>query len=261
MDNIKKIVQEKYGLLVKYSNTNNDRNCCSTPDFAVFADKYEGIPGYDSNSDYGLGCGLPTEFANIKEGDTVVDLGSGAGNDCFVARAIAGESGRIIGIDFTADMIQKARDNALRLKYSNVEFILGDIENIPLDNNTTDVVVSNCVINLVPDKKRVFSEIFRILRPGGHFCISDVVISGNMPEQIKKDALMYAGCIAGAIHKEEYLSIVAEMGFKNIIIQKEKRIVIPEEIMTKYIPKDELDNNDNQFGLFSITVYADKLTA
>lgn len=258
MENIKKIVQEKYSLIVKNSNTNADQSCCSTIDYAVFADQYTGLQGYDSNADLGLGCGLPTEFAGIKKGDTVIDLGSGAGNDCFVARAISGNTGRIIGIDFTAEMIEKAKANARRLDYSNVEFILGDIENIPLENNTADVVISNCVINLVPNKVKVFAEIYRILNTGGHFCISDVVITGNMPEQIKQDALMYAGCVSGAIQKEDYLKIINDIGFKNVQIKKEKRIVLPNDILSKYISKQELDNINNLFGLFSITVYAEK---
>jgi ubiquinone/menaquinone biosynthesis C-methylase UbiE len=178
--------------------------------------------------------GLPTQFARIKPGDTVIDLGSGAGNDCFVARAETGPTGRVIGIDFTPEMIRKSRENAVQLGFSNVEFRTGDIEKIPVTANAADVVVSNCVLNLVPDKKRVFCEIFRVLKNGGHFSISDVVLAGELPEALKKDAEMYAGCVAGAVQREEYLGFITKTGFVNLQIQKEKPIIIPDDILSKY---------------------------
>ena len=242
----------------------NETSCCgvggcSTVDYAVFADDYSKLKGYNSDADLGLGCGLPTEFAQIKAGDVVVDLGSGAGNDCFVAREIAGESGKIIGIDMTDAMIEKARENADKLGFNNVEFRHGDIEQIPMGANKADVVVSNCVLNLVPDKNKAFKEIYRILKPGGHFSISDVVIKGELPEKLKNDAEMYAGCVAGAIQKEVYLELINANGFSNVTIQKEKAINIPDDILKSYLNEQELTSfKTGNTGIFSITVYAEK---
>lgn len=226
------------------------------------SDDYNTLEGYNPDADLGLGCGLPTQFAKIKKGDTVIDLGSGAGNDCFVARAQAGEDGRVIGIDFTTAMIEKAKVNAQKLGYANVEFRQGDIEKMPVSANTADVVVSNCVLNLVPDKDAVFKEIFRVLKPGGHFSISDVVLVGKLPEGLHKDAEMYAGCVAGAIQKETYLELIKLNGFNNITIQKEKPIIIPDDILKNYLSEEELTNFKNgNTGIFSITVYAEKSTS
>jgi arsenite methyltransferase len=223
------------------------------------SDDYAKLDGYNADADLGLGCGLPTEFAKIKEGDTVVDLGSGAGNDCFIARAVVGEKGKIIGIDFTEAMINKARKNAEKLGYNNIEFRNGDIENMPLAANIADVVVSNCVLNLVPNKKNIFKEIFRVLKKGGHFSISDVVLVGALPEKIKQAAEMYAGCISGAIQKENYLQLVGETGFKEIIVQKEKAIDIPDDILGAYLSADEIATFKNSgTGIYSITVFAKK---
>ena len=169
------------------------------------SEDYTNLKGYEPDADLGVGCGLPTQYANISEGDTVVDLGSGAGNDCFIARAEVGESGKVIGIDFSPQMITKARNNALKRGYVNVEFLEGDIENMPLLDNTADVVVSNCVLNLLPEKNIIFKETYRVLKPGGHFCISDVVLNGTFPKKFTDNAAMYAGCIASAIQKEDYL--------------------------------------------------------
>ncbi len=206
-----------------------------------------------------MGCGIPTAFARIAPGDTVVDLGSGAGNDCFVARAVTGEEGRVIGIDFTADMVAKARKNTLKLGYKNVEFIPGDIESIPLPDDTANVVVSNCVLNLVPDKTRAFGEIFRILKKGGHFSISDIVLNGELPEALKEDAAMYSGCVAGAMQKEDYLGTIRNAGFKNIQVQKERRVDLPDEIMAKFVDSEEIRHyHDEGKGIFSITVFAEK---
>jgi SAM-dependent methyltransferase len=207
----------------------------------------------------GLGCGLPTQFANIKKGDTVIDLGSGAGNDCFIARAETGEDGRVIGIDFTPAMIEKAKINAHKLGFANVEFRQGDIEKMPVTSNLADVIVSNCVLNLVPDKDAVFKEIFRVLKQGGHFSISDVVLVGELPEGLRKDAEMYAGCVSGAIQKEAYLELIKANGFSNVTIQKEKSINIPNDILKNYLDEEELNNfKTGNTGIFSITVYAEK---
>jgi arsenite methyltransferase len=264
-ERLKEIVKEKYGQIAEQSKSVNESSCCgatcgcSTVDYTVMADDYSKLKGYNPDADLGLGCGLPTEFALIKEGDTVVDLGSGAGNDCFVARSIVGENGKIIGIDFTEKMIAKARTNADKLGYKNVEFRHGDIENMPIAGGVVDVVVSNCVLNLVPDKKQAFAETFRILKKGGHFSVSDIVLVGELPEGLRKSAEMYVGCVAGAIQKVEYLNIIKEAGFKETKIQKEKRIELPDEILKEYLSETEIkDFKEGKSGIFSVTVYAEK---
>lgn len=264
-DQLKEIVKEKYSQIAGQSKEQNEAGCCgatcgcSTIDSAIMADDYSTLSGYVADADLGLGCGLPTEFAMIKEGDTVVDLGSGAGNDAFVARSITGEKGKVIGIDMTEKMIEKARTNAKKLNYPNVEFRLGDIENMPMASNVADVVVSNCVLNLMPDKKQAFTETFRILKKGGHFSVSDIVLVGDLPEGLRKSAEMYAGCVSGAIQKDEYLSIIEKAGFANITVQKEKRIVLPDEILNNYLSSEQVEEfKKGRTGIFSITVYADK---
>src|ERR1035437_6717600 len=261
---IKQTVKEKYGEIAKQSKEQNQSSCCgagscSTVDYAVFSENYNQLEGYNPDADLGLGCGLPTQFAKIKSGDVVIDLGSGAGNDCFVARHECGADGKVIGIDFTEAMISKARANAEKLGFRNVEFRQGDIEKMPVTSNIADVIVSNCVLNLVPDKANVFKEILRVLKPGGHFSISDVVLVGQLPDKIKNAAEMYAGCVAGAIQKKEYLNLIRETGFTNIAIQKEKTITIPDEILKDFIKEEEITALKNSgVGIFSITVYAEK---
>jgi SAM-dependent methyltransferase len=263
-EQLKQMVKEKYGQIADQSKTTNATSCCGatgcgTIDYSVMADDYTQLKGYVANADLGLGCGLPTEFAKIKAGDTVVDLGSGAGNDAFVARSIVGETGKVIGIDFTDKMIEKARANAKALNFTNVEFRQGDIENMPLAGNSADVVVSNCVLNLVPDKKLAFAETFRVLKKGGHFSVSDIVLVGDLPEGLQKNAEMYAGCVSGAIQKDEYVKIIKEAGFTNITLQKEKRITLPDEILKEYLtPEAMADFKTGSTGIFSITVYAEK---
>ena len=264
-EEIKEMVKQKYSEIALQDQGTNASSCCgsggcSTEVYNIMSDEYEHLEGYSAEADLKLGCGLPTEFAKIKPGDTVVDLGSGAGNDCFVARHETGETGKVIGIDFTPEMIDKARLNADKLKFNNVEFRLGDIENIPTMSNIADVVVSNCVMNLVPNKPKAFSEVHRILKVGGHFSISDIVLTGDLPERIKNAAEMYAGCVASAIHKEDYLEIIKNSGFKNITIQKEKPIIIPNDILKNYLNEEEVETyNSNKNIIFSITVYAEKL--
>ncbi|HPH46979.1 MAG TPA: arsenite methyltransferase [Chryseolinea sp.] len=264
-EQLKQLVKEKYSQIAEQSKESNEASCCgatcgcSTVDYTVMADDYSKLEGYVADADLGLGCGLPTEFALIKEGDTVVDLGSGAGNDAFVARSIAGETGKVIGIDFTDKMIEKAKANAEKLDFTNVEFRQGDIENMPLAGNIADVVVSNCVLNLVPNKKQAFAETFRVLKEGGHFSVSDIVLVGDLPEGLQKSAEMYAGCVSGAIQKDEYLSIIKDAGFTNISVQKEKRITLPDEILKEYLSADAMNHFKNgDTGIFSITVYAEK---
>lgn len=261
---LKELVKEKYTLIAEQSKSDNETSCCgatgcSTIDSAIMADDYSKLDGYVADADLGLGCGLPTEFAKMKAGDVVVDLGSGAGNDAFIARSVVGTTGKVIGIDFTDRMIEKARSNAASLNFTNVEFRQGDIENMPLADGIADVVVSNCVLNLVPDKARAFAETFRILKNGGHFSVSDIVLVGDLPDGLRKSAEMYAGCVAGAIQKETYLGIITNAGFINTIIQKEKRIVLPNDILKDYLTDDEIQAYESgKTGIFSITVYAEK---
>ncbi len=259
---IKEVVKEKYGAIAK--NSKQGCGCgCSTSNkivgYTIMQDEYDNLNGYVAEADLGLGCGLPTEFAGIKEGDTVVDLGSGAGNDVFVARAIVGDFGKVIGIDMTEEMIDKAKRNNSKLGYNNVEFKLGDIESMPLENSVADVVVSNCVLNLVPDKQKAFSEIYRVLKNGGHFCVSDIVLKGELPANLKKSAEMYAGCVAGAVQQDEYLKIIETNGFKNVEIKKTKVIDLPDEILKEYISDEAIKQyRESKAGIFSITVTADK---
>jgi SAM-dependent methyltransferase len=264
---LKELVKEKYGQIAQQSKAQNESSCCGSTccgggsgvDYTIFSDSYDNLSGYEPDADLGLGCGLPTEFAKINEGDTVVDLGSGAGNDCFVARAITGSSGKVIGIDMTEAMIEKARQNARKLGYDNVEFHLGDIEDMPLPSHVADVVVSNCVLNLVPNKIAALSETFRILKPGGHSSISDVVLRGDLPEGLREEAEMYAGCVSGAMQKADYLQLIAETGFTNIQVQKEKAITLPLEILEQYLGAELAARfNESDTGIFSITVYAEK---
>jgi arsenite methyltransferase len=262
---IKEMVKEKYGAIAKQSKQQNQSSCCgsgcgcSNVEFSIMAEDYTKLSGYVSDADLALGCGLPTEFAQIKPGNTVVDLGSGAGNDCFIARAITGDTGRVIGIDMTDAMIEKAKVNSAKLGFKNVEFRLGDIDNMPIDDNTADVVVSNCVMNLVPNKKKAFAETFRIIKDGGHFSISDIVLQGDLPDDLRKETALYAGCISGAVQKEEYLQIIKDAGFSNIKIQKERKIDIPNDILAKFLTADQLgEYQESRVGIFSVTVYADK---
>lgn len=262
---IKEMVRQKYSEIALQDKDANQSSCCgsggcSTEVYNIMTDEYTAVEGYNPDADLKLGCGLPTQFAKIRKGDVVVDLGSGAGNDCFVARHETGETGKVIGIDFTEAMIKKARANADKKGFNNVEFRLGDIEDIPVTDNTVDVVVSNCVMNLVPDKPKAFSEVFRILKEGGHFSISDIVLTGELPERIKNAAEMYAGCVASAIQKDDYLRIIQEAGFGNLVLQKEKPIIIPDDILGNYLNGDEIEvYKSNKNIIFSITVYGEKL--
>jgi len=260
----KELVKQKYSEIALQDKRTNESSCCgsgccSTEVYNIMSDNYSNLEGYNPDADLGLGCGIPTQFAKIKKGDVVIDLGSGAGNDCFVARAETGETGKVIGIDFTPAMIQKARENADKLKFHNVEFRQGDIENMPVSDNTADVILSNCVLNLVPDKHSAFKEIFRALKPGGHFSISDVVIVGAIPPQIKESAELYVGCVSGAIQKEVYLEIIRINGFKNINILKEKLIELPGDILINYMSAEEIDAfRKSSAGIYSVTIYGEK---
>jgi arsenite methyltransferase len=261
---LKDSVRERYARIAEQGKAENAASCCgaTTPSnkvYNIMMEDYSETKGYVEEADLGLGCGLPTQFAHIQKGDTVIDLGSGAGNDCFVARHETGPEGKVIGIDFTPAMIQKARANAEKRGYNNVEFREGDIDNMPVNDNVADVIVSNCVLNLVPNKPKVIGEIFRVLKPGGHFSISDIVLVGELPEALREDAEMYAGCVAGAIQKSDYLEHIREAGFSTITLQKEKPISIPDDILEKYLsPAEVAAFNKGGTGIFSVTVYAEK---
>lgn len=263
-EQLKELVKQKYSEIALQDKETNmssccGSGCCSTEVYNIMSEDYSTLNGYNQDADLGLGCGLPTQFAKIKQGDVVIDLGSGAGNDCFIARHETGENGKVIGIDFTPAMIEKARLNAETRGFHNVEFRQGDIEHMPVSANIADVIVSNCVLNLVPNKAAVFQEMFRVLKPGGHFSISDVVLVGNLPESLQQTAEMYAGCVAGAIQKEEYLNLIHAAGFTNLQLQKEKAIVIPDDILKQYLDETGMAQlQSSQLGIFSITVYAEK---
>lgn len=263
-DNVKELVRQKYGEIALQNKEQNQSSCCgsgccSSEVYNIMADDYTSLEGYNPDADLGLGCGLPTQFAKIKNGDVVIDLGSGAGNDAFIARHETGETGKVIGIDFTPAMIERARQNAEARGFNNVEFRQGDIENMPVTSNTANVIVSNCVLNLVPNKDGVIKETYRVLKPGGHFSISDIVLEGELPNEIKQAAEMYAGCVAGAIQKKAYLELIEANGFKNITVQKDKPIIVPDDILRQYLSEEQLTAfKQSGTGIRSITVYAEK---
>jgi SAM-dependent methyltransferase len=246
-ESLKSIVREKYSALARQDGS---APCCSD-----FSESYDGLAGYVQEANLGLGCGLPTQFAGIRPGQTVVDLGSGAGNDAFVACEEVGPEGRVVGIDFSEDMLAKARANAHRRGLGQASFLLGDIEAIPLPEATADVVVSNCVLNLVPDKPKAFSEMRRILKPGGHFSVSDVVSRGELPASLQADAEAYAGCVAGAWPEQAYLEALREAGFEGVSVQQARPIAMPPDLLSKHLGAGAEAWLRAGNGLFSITVY------
>ena len=216
-DQIRDQVREKYAEIATGKTSGCAPSCCGeTGGVNMIGDAYNGVAGHMAEADLGLGCGLPVEHAGIREGDTVLDLGSGAGNDVFIARHETGASGHVIGVDMTAEMVAKARANCKKLGHENVEFRLGEIEHLPVESDSIDVVVSNCVLNLVPDKRAAFAEIHRVLKPGARFCISDIVASQALPDWTLEVAALYAGCVAGAIPSQDYLDLIAATGFDGI---------------------------------------------
>lgn len=257
-ESLKMAVKEKYSLIANQSLLNQETSCCGSSsccgelEINMIGDEYEGVEGHVADADLGLGCGLPTQYAGINAGDSVLDLGSGAGNDCFIARSIVGENGSVTGLDFTEAMIAKAQENNQKLGFSNVYFVQGDIEEMPLPDKSFDVVVSNCVLNLVPDKAKAFAEMWRVIKPGGHFCVSDVVTIGTLPEAIQKDMELYAGCVSGAVSRVDYLKTISDAGFSNTTIHKMKRIEVPQHLL------NGMSSNDSEKGIFSITVSAYK---
>jgi len=218
---IKKIVQQSYGAVALTKTSCCPGNSCCPNDIA----KNIGYLPQDidaiGDANLGLGCGNPTAITSIREGEVVLDLGSGAGIDCFLAAKKVGATGKVIGVDMTPEMIALAKENAKKFNYSNVEFILGDIEHLPVVDNTVDIIISNCVINLVPDKAKAFSECYRILKPGGRIAISDIILEGTLPPHLKESIDAYVSCIAGAIQKDEYIALLHKAGFTNVEIAKE----------------------------------------
>ncbi len=218
-DKIKKIVRENYAGVARRQSS----LCCGTPSNST-SDKVSKRIGYSKGelvsvpegSNMGLGCGNPVALASLKEGEVVLDLGSGGGFDCFLAANRVGANGKVIGVDMTPEMIDKARYNARKSKYKNVEFRLGEIENLPVGDNTADIVISNCVINLSADKERVFKEAFRALKPGGRIMVSDIVLLKRLPKIIEKNVKAYVGCVSGAMMKDEYLNLITRSGFQNV---------------------------------------------
>jgi len=265
MEDPKKIVKEKYGEIARtfkpitLNSCGCSSGCCNESGYTTFSEDYSSLQGYIPEADLGLGCGIPTLFADIKEGDTVVDLGAGAGNDCFIARSQTGINGRVIGIDMTPEMIERARENAQKYGFINVEFILGEIEKIPLPDSIADVVISNCVLNLVPDKEKAFREIYRILKQGGHITASDIVLNGNLPEPLLNNAEMYAGCLSGAIEEEDYFSLLKKSGFANITLLKKVPAHVPDDLLMKVLTPDEIYRyKSSGAGVYSITFRAEK---
>jgi len=267
---MKDIVKKVYGSIAKRKK----KTCCGTGglcgpkvhDVSLkigYSD--EDLSSVPAEADMGLGCGNPVALATLKQGETVVDLGSGGGLDAFMAAKKVGSKGRVIGIDMTEGMIEKAKENAAKSGFSNVEFMLGDIENMPLDNGIADCVISNCVINLSEDKQNVFNEAFRVLKPGGRLMVSDMVLNRDLPEMIARSARMYAGCVAGALKKKDYLDKIRKAGFSGIEIIKEDPVRFTDYLgsdkvvsnMIAGMPKEDIDLIDTT--VVSVKVFARKI--
>lgn len=262
----KKNVRSRYDQIAGQAE-NQQSGCCSSTSCCgdggtetnLFNEDYSHVEGYNEEADLGLGCGIPSDYAGLKYGDTVLDIGSGAGNDCFVARSFVGANGFVYGIDFSDEMIYKARQNTEKLGYKNIAFVKGDIENMPFDSASFDKIISNCVLNLVPDKQKAFQEMYRLLVAGGSFCVSDVVISGHLPEALLNDPEMYTSCIAGALDRSAYLETIRKAKFKEINVHKEKQIEIPAELLQKHMDKNTLNHfYASNTGIYSITVSGKK---
>lgn len=271
-DAVRTSVREKYAAVALGGDFGASTSCCGpsgcgTPaDLAsgiqFIGDDYAAVGGYLADADLGLGCGVPTEHAEIAPGQTVLDLGAGAGIDAFVARREVGEAGRVLGVDMTPEMVTKARANATALGYANVEFRLGEIEALPVETATVDVVISNCVLNLVPDKGRAFAETFRVLKPGGHFCVSDVVTRGALPDAVRRSAELYAGCVAGAVDEADYLAGLASAGFEGVEVRKAREVEVPDAALAGVLSADETAAlRASGAGLWSVTVFGRKPAA
>jgi SAM-dependent methyltransferase len=258
---IKSLVRARYGAIAEDAGQGCGcaPACCGDGALDMIGDAYTDLAGYVADADLGLGCGLPTRHAGIREGDVVLDLGSGAGIDAFVARQAVGEKGHVIGVDMTEAMVARARSNAAKLGYGNVEFRLGEIEQLPLENDAVDVVISNCVLNLVPDKAKAFAETWRVLRPGGHFCVSDIIATGTLPAGIRKAAALYVGCIAGAMPETDYLAAIRAAGFGDVRIVERKPIPLPDDVLREHLSGADLAAfRASGIGLLSVTALGTK---
>lgn len=230
-DDVRTMVRERYGAIVRKDA------CCG---LNVVGEAYDGVEGRLADADLNLGCGVPTRHAGLKPGEIVLDLGSGAGNDVFIARHEVGATGQVIGVDMTPDMITKARANARKLGYDNVSFRVGEIEHLPVETGSIDVVISNCVLNLLPDKAPAFTEMFRVLRAGGRFCVSDIVATGLLPAPVRDAAGLYIGCIAGALPEAAYLALINAAGFQDACVAEARPIALPDEILAQHMGRDEI---------------------
>jgi ubiquinone/menaquinone biosynthesis C-methylase UbiE len=271
-EKVKRIVRDRYAKIAK------TRGSCCTPTAsrcsAPTQEQVSKMIGYSQGdvnavpegANLGLGCGNPTALASLKEGERVLDLGSGAGFDCFLAARKVGKTGRVIGVDMTPEMLERARANAKKGKYTNVEFRLGEIENLPAADNSVDVVISNCVINLAPNKKRVFEEAYRVLAPNGRLMVSDIVLRKKLPEPIEKNVEAYSSCISGAEIKDKYLELISKAGFREVKILQEKNYPLEfivsepeakEAISEMGLTKEEV--KDAAHSILSISISATKL--
>ncbi|MCS6877189.1 MAG: arsenite methyltransferase [Geminicoccaceae bacterium] len=214
--------------------------CCADGSLDMIGDAYRDVEGRVPEADLGLGCGVPTRHAGLRPGEVVLDLGCGAGNDCFIARHEVGSGGRVIGVDATPEMIARARANARKLGFDNVEFRLGEIENLPVADASVDCVISNCVLNLVPDKPRAFAEIARVLKPGGRMCVSDIVATGPLPEPLRAAVELYVGCIAGALPLDDYVRLLEAVGLEGIEIVERRPIPLPDSVLAPRLDASEL---------------------
>jgi arsenite methyltransferase len=263
-ERIHDILRHKYAEIARSRSAGGSAGCCGShqgpsADFSMIGNAYDGVSGYMAEADLGLGCGLPVEHAGLAPGHTVLDLGAGAGLDAFVARREVGADGHVIGVDMTPEMVSKARDNAAKAGYENVDFRLGEIEHLPVRSDSVDVVISNCVLNLVPDKPRAFAEIHRVLKPGGHFCISDIVSSSRLPDWVQDIADAYAGCVSGAIPREDYIRIISEAGFDQVVIRAQRRIDVPAELIAGALSAQQREMVERMdLHVMSITVTARK---
>jgi arsenite methyltransferase len=247
---VRKVVREGYAKIAKQESSccAPTNSCCGSANVAQDISKNIGYTDEDlkvvpEGANLGLGCGNPIALAGLKEGETVLDLGSGAGLDCFLSAKKVGENGKVIGIDMTSEMVEKARENATKGDFKNVEFRLGEIENLPVADNSVDVIVSNCVINLSPDKQRVFNEAFRVLKSGGRLMVSDIVLLKELPDMIRNSVEAYIGCLSGAIKKDEYLQMIKKAGFQQVDVIDEA--FFPVELMVNDPTAKAIINKQN----------------